>query len=161
MPTLHTALFGAIPLDADGAYLPNVPTGSVKTRGECSLFLNDSLSQAQLDAAAPLVDALATLDERAREAIAVEDDDVGGYIAFHLEELAPSTLAELFGRAPAAIDRATFLAGLDLVGIGIHPADDGDVRVVLDYSLGRAHSDALLAVTFAGDGLVRSVSHES
>lgn len=155
--------FGRVVVKSGGAYLkcvkPEVLLGPRAV--ERSFFIGESLDQGRLDRAAALLDTLETLDARAREAIAAERDDVPGYIEFHLEELDGGVLREAFAMDPSAVDRATFLARLDLVGVAIHAQKPAAFELVLDYSLGRQYSDQLLAVHFDVKGRAVCVSYES
>ena len=85
---------------------------------------------------------------------------MGSYLAFHREELDPETLRTALRADPAGLDDAAMLAQLDLVGVARH-ADDDTFSLVLDYSLGRAVTDQLLAVKHGPDGSVTDTSHES
>ena len=155
--------FGRVVVKSDGAYVkrakPEVLLGPRAV--ERSLFIGESLDQGRLDRAAALLDTLETLDARARKAIAAERDDVPGYIEFHLAELDDGVLRKIFAMDPSAVDRATFLARLDLVGVALHAEKPAAFELVLDYSLGRKYSDQLLAVHFDVKGRAVCVSYES
>ena len=160
MAVFRSRSFGEVPLAADGAYVTReVSVGSRSmTR---SLFLGMDLDQTLLDRAAALVDTLPTLDLRAREAIAANADNMPGYVTFHLEELDDAALHRLFDADRSAIDRAAFLAKLEVVGVNVHHRPESAFSLVLDYSLGRSYTDELLAVSFDMRGHVLAVTHES
>jgi hypothetical protein len=160
MTTFRSRTFGDVAVAADGAYVTRpVSLGSRSiTR---SLFIGMELDQRLLDRAARLVDTLETLDARARRAIEADTSDAPAYVVFHLEELEVSILREIFGAERSAISREAFLARLDLVGVGVHSVAPDAFSVVLDYSVGRTHTDQLLAVRFDAEGRAMGVSHES
>lgn len=160
MAIFRNRTFGEVSLAADGAYVKREFALGSRSLPR-SLFLGMDLDQTLLDRAAALVDTLPLLDARAREAIETNADNVPGYVTFHLEELDETVLRELFGAGRTAIDRASFLARLDLVGVNVHHVPERAFSLVLDYSLGRALTDQLLAVTFDMRGHVLTVSHES
>ncbi len=160
MAVFRSRLFGEVTVAADGAYVTReVALGSRSLVR--SLFLGMELDQGALDRAASFVDTLPTLDVRARVAIDANVDCVPSYITFHLEELTDAELQELFGAHRSTIDRATFLARLDLVGVSVHARPPNAFSLVLDYSVGRAHTDQLLAVGFDTSGRAVGVTHES
>lgn len=160
MAVFRSTFFGNVVVKAGAFERRETSLGArVLTR---SLFIGDEFDDpALLDRAASLLDTGETLDRRAREAIDAEDDDVSGYVAFHLDELEDDVLREIFGAERAAIDRAALLAKLDLVGVAIHAQAPAGFSLVLDYSLGRSVSDQLLAVSFDMEGRAVQVSHES
>ena len=161
MAVFESRFFGDVVVEKGAFVRRETSLGSrVLTR---SLFVGDEFGadQALLDRAASLVDTMETLDQRAREAIDAEGDDVPGYVTFHLEELEDDVLRRIFGADRAAIDRAAFLAKLDLVGVAVHVREPAGFSLVLDYSLGPSVSDQLLAVTFDMEGRATRVSHES
>ena len=75
------------------------------------------------------------MDLRGRQALLEENDDVPGYVRFHIEELDDDA--------------------------AVHAKPPESFSVVLDYSIGRAHTDRILGVTFAPKGQVVEVSHDS
>jgi len=156
MTVWKTELFGDVTLTEDGAYIAREPDAAGRTRRP-SLYVAGGLSRAWLDQATPLVDDIASLDERARRALvdSVESGDkiVVDFIAFHRDELDADTVRLLFGDASTPGET---IARLDLVGLGVR----GEA-FVLDYSFGRAQTDQLLVVAFDARRNVVSVSHES
>lgn len=160
MTTFRSRTFGDVGVATDGAYVTReVALGSRSiTR---SLFIGMELEQGVLDRAARLVDRLETLDARARQAIHADTSDVPAYVVFHLEELEDSVLREVFGAERRAIHHAAFLARLDLVGVGVHARAPESFALVLDYSVGRAHTDQLIAVSFDTEGRAIGLSQES
>lgn len=83
------------------------------------------------------------------------------YIDFHLEELSSDELQRIFGKPREALDPATFLSKLELVGVALDPTPPDAVELVLDYSLGRDVTDRVLAMVIDTSGEVIAVSHES
>ena len=160
MAVFRCRTFGEVVMAADGAYVTReVRLGSQSiTR---SLFLGMDLDQPLLDRAAVLVDTLGALDIRARAVIETNADNVPGYVTFHLEELDDGVLRQLFDAERSAISHAAVLARLELVGISVHPRPPDAFSLVLDSSLGRSHTDQILAVSFDMRGHALSVSHES
>lgn len=159
MAHFTTRLFGDVAVAPDGAYVTREVSLGARSITR-SLFVGMELDQARLDRAASLVDALETLDARAREVIETNADEVPGYIAFHLEELDDGVLRELFDADRSTIDRPAFLARLDLVGVSVHARSDA-FSLVLDYSVGKTHTDQILAVSFDTAGRAVTVSHDS
>ena len=160
MTTFRSRTFGDVGVAADGAYVTReVALGSrAITR---SLFIGMELEQGVLDRAARLVDTLETLDARARQAIQSDTRDVPAYVFFHLEELEDAVLREIFGAERKAIDRAAFVARFDLVGVGVHAREPESFALVLDYSVGRAHTDQIIAVSFDMEGRAIGLCQES
>lgn len=160
MATFTTSRFGDLVLESDGDGFVRREIAVNGRTATCSLFVNGTVPVALLGRAAALVDTLDLLDARARDSLRSElagDTDVASFLQFHLDELSASELHERFGDdlAPSSV-----LAALDLVGVAVH-GKEATFEVVLDYSVGRALSDQLLAVRFDDDGQPRGVSHES
>jgi hypothetical protein len=110
---------------------------------------------------------LTKLDADARKAIAKdlalgeEGEAMHLYKTHHFEELDAATLAERFGGTELAqIDDARFIAGLQLVRVGLYPKEP-DATFVCDYTLGADLTDYIIAVTFDNRGRVRGVAMES
>jgi len=142
MAVFRSRMFGEVAVGSDGAYVTrDMPVGARSLTRSLFVGLELDADQALLDRAASLVDTVAALDSRARAAIEADADEVPDYVSFHLEELDEGVLREIFGAARSAIDRATFLARLDLVGVGVHAREPDGFSLVLDYSIGRAHTD--------------------
>jgi hypothetical protein len=170
MAVFTTKVFGDLVVEvADAGYCERETVVGSRVLKR-SLFVGADLATDEdlLSLGASLVDTLDTLDARAREAIRVEneggDGTVRGYAEFHLEELDADVLMQIFGHETperSAIDRGTFLAKLDLIGISVHARAPSGFSLVLDYSLGRSHTDQVLAVTFDMEGRVLAVNHES
>lgn len=158
--TFRTAIFGDVDVAADGAYVTREVTAGSRSIKR-SLFIGMELDQRQLDRAARLVDAIEALDARARDALDTNTSEVPSYVTFHLEELDDGVLREIFDAHRSSIDRARFLARLDLVGVNVHARVPEGFSIVLDYSIGRAHTDQLLAVSFDTEGRALTVSQES
>jgi hypothetical protein len=110
---------------------------------------------------------LTKLDADARKAIAKdlalgeEGEAMHLYKTHHFEELDAATLAERFGITELAqIDDARFIAGLQLVRVGLYPKEP-DATFVCDYTLGADLTDYIIAVTYDNRGRVRGVAMES
>lgn len=110
---------------------------------------------------------LAKLDTDAREAIAKDlalgegGQAVYFFKTHHFEELDAGMLAERFGVAELTeLDDARFVAGLELLRVGLYPKDR-DATFVCDYSLGADLTQYVIAVKFDNRGRVRSLEMES
>ena len=166
--TFTSRRLGTLPFSpTDGAYAPALALTVNGRPTTCSLFIGPGWAQdpSVLARAAALVDDhLDRLDLDGRAALASDATGlVADFVAFHLEELDAAAITRVLGRAPGEIDRATFLAGLQLVAIGLHPdaAAAGGFTLNLDYSLGRDLSDQLLVARFDDAGQQIRIAHES
>jgi hypothetical protein len=73
------------------------------------------------------------------------------YVTHHRSEIPPDALEVHFGRPLEELDAHAFLGGLHLERVGLYP-DAPNATAVFDYTLGRALTDYVLAVTFDRDG---------
>ncbi len=160
MRTFKSEHFPPLPIESDAGYW----SGDIELGGATlpmTLYIDAAITDPQLQEAARLLKDLAELRRQGRAAIAERADSDESirrdFFEFHLEEV-PDSLPATVRANPS---NAAFVAALELCGVAIHAATDIGFQLVVDFSFGREHSDQLLAVKFAPDGSIRSLSHES
>lgn len=156
MLTLETRRFGALVVPDDGLFERRECVVGGR-RLERTLFISTPLDDPRVIVT---LDGLDGFDERARAALEAEraagTSTALEFVAFHRDEV-----PETFARVGLGASDADFLRDLDLVGLSIHPDAEHGFTLTLDYSPGRALTDQLLAVHFAGSGALLFVAHES
>lgn len=91
---------------------------------------------------------------------------VTDFLEFHVEELAPKTLAKLLDKKSKSPKLEQLAAKLVLTRVGIYPQAKADGFAVLDYTFEgntgkNRFTDQLLAVYMDAKGKVGHLSHES
>ena len=124
------------------------------------------LTQGAVDIVARFVADLAGHDGLARDAIRDEYNHGGEYtvqlyVSHHLEQFNATALRQCFGTDnPRDVSPDLFLSKLHLHGISLYP-DNADACAVFDYTISKALTDYVIAVSFDPGGDVVAVEMES
>ncbi len=125
------------------------------------MWCAENVTNAELDAVVPFVQEVVKFDASARAALSIANSEsVTLYVEHHLEVLDDAAIASVFGlRDRASLSRVDVLSKLQLVGIGLYPANDA--VAIFDYCLSFDVTNYLLAVRFTAAGTVDAIDMES
>ena len=164
MTILHHPMFGDVDLGTTGTWDATLDLAGHEIDVDMTLH-EPSSAAADIQERLSLLDRLPLLDRLARVAMADESRDGEGsttalYISHHRQELSPDGWTQFFGAIDrTSTDAETFLAHLQLVRVGLYPADE-DRCLLLDYTLGEV-TNYLLSASFDSAGQLVAVDMES
>ncbi len=165
MTIIEHPLFGAMDLGVVGTW--HATLEFVGREVDVDVTLDEpSSASAEIQTRLSMLDELSLHDHAARAAMAEEASESSEtapalYIAHHREELSQAAWTQVFATIDREnIDAQTFLSQLQLVHVGLNPADE-DRCLLLDYMLRGEVTNYVLSVSFDADGQLAGIDMES